>query len=331
MNLSKLAKLCGVSVSTVSKAFSESSEISESTRERIFSVAKENGSFEKYFKPRYKKRIIAVICPELIGIHYPDMVTYMEKIISDAGDTMLISVGNFSAEKQDELLDYYINFAHADGIIVIEPQKKIHIKTDVPIVQIGMNNESSQVHCVDVNIRPAMEKLLQRLVSYGHKKIGFVGETNTGVEYSYFEQAFKKTCLLPNEKYVSINDKRFFDCGYYGADELIKRGDMPTAVFAAYNYIAEGIIQRFSEEGICIPEDVSLICMDDIDIQPYKRVRLARIKMHLDVLSSEAVNLLYRMINSNYEMTKQVITVTRQFEEGDSISIVKTEQAKNQK
>jgi len=323
MNLTKLAQLCGVSVSTVSKAFSESSEISEATRERIFSVAKEHGCLEKYFKPKYKKRIIAVICPEVLGIHYSEMITYMEKIISDSGDTMLISVGNFSAEKQDELLHYYINFAHADGVIVIEPQKKIHIKTDVPIVQIGMNNESSQVHCVDVNIRPAMEKLLLRLVSYGHKKIGFVGEINTKVEYSSFEQAFKKTCLLPNEKYVCINDKRFFDCGYYGADELIKRGDMPTAIFAAYKHIADGIIQRFGEEGIKIPEDVSLICMDDIDLQPYKVVHLARIKMHLDVLSSEAVNLLYRMMDSKFEMAKQVITVTRQFEEGDSIAEVK--------
>ena len=42
-----------------------------------------------------KKKIIAVICPEVLGIHYNEMITYMEKIISDAGDTMLISVGNF--------------------------------------------------------------------------------------------------------------------------------------------------------------------------------------------------------------------------------------------
>ena len=236
---------------------------------------------------------------------------------------MIVSVGNFSKEKQDELLEYYVNFAHADGIIVIEPTKKIHIKTETPIVQIGMNNESSQVHCVDVNIRPAMKKAFMKLISLGHKKIGFIGEKNTDVEYSYFEQGFKGTPLLPDEKYVSVNDKRFYDCGYYGMDELIKSGNVPTAVFAAYSHIAVGILKRLNEENLSVPDDISIICMDDIVSQPYSDVELARIKMHLDVLSSEAVNLLYRMIENKYEMTKQVITVTRVFEEGKSVGKAK--------
>ena len=53
MNLSKLAQLANVSVSTVSKAFSDSKEISEQTKELIFSVAKDNGCFDKYYKPKY--------------------------------------------------------------------------------------------------------------------------------------------------------------------------------------------------------------------------------------------------------------------------------------
>jgi len=323
MNLSKLAKLCGVSVSTVSKVFSESSEISETTRQRVIAVAKENGCFEKYFKPKYKKKLIAVICPEVLGVHYSEMLTYMEEIISNAGDTMSVSVGNFSKEKQDELLEYYVNFAHADGIIVVEPSKKIHIKADIPIVQIGMNNESSQVHCVDVNIRPAMKKAFLKLISLGHKKIGFIGEKNTDTEYSYFEQGFKGTPLLPDEKYISVNDKRFQDCGYYGADELIKKGTLPTAIFAAYSHVAVGVLQRLKEENLKIPEDVSIICMDDIAAQPYSEVELSCIKMHLGILSSEAVNLLYRTMKNPYEMTKQVITVTRQFEQGKSIGEAK--------
>ena len=221
------------------------------------------------------------------------------------------------------MLDYYIHFAHADGIIVIEPTKKIHIKTDTPIVQIGMNNETSQVHCVDVNIRPAMKKAFLKLISLGHRKIGFIGEKNTDVEYSYFEQGFKVTPLLPDRKYVSVNDKRFYDCGYYGMDELIKAGNVPTAVFAAYSHIAVGILKRLNEENLSVPDDISIICMDDIVSQPYSDVELACIKMHLDALSSEAVNLLYRMMENRFKTTKQVITVTRIFEEGKSIGEAK--------
>ena len=61
MNLAKLAQLANVSVSTVSKAFSDSPEISGQTREIIFNVAKEHGCFDKYYKPVYSKKVIAVI------------------------------------------------------------------------------------------------------------------------------------------------------------------------------------------------------------------------------------------------------------------------------
>ena len=65
MNLSMIAKLAGVSVSTASKAFAGSREISAETRERIFQIARENGCFDKYIKSKYKKKVIAVIYPEL--------------------------------------------------------------------------------------------------------------------------------------------------------------------------------------------------------------------------------------------------------------------------
>ena len=65
ITLSQLAKLAHVSVSTVSKAFSMSEEVNEQTREEVFRIAKEYGCFKKYYKAKYPKTVIAVICPEL--------------------------------------------------------------------------------------------------------------------------------------------------------------------------------------------------------------------------------------------------------------------------
>ena len=64
MNLSNIAKKAGVSVSTVSKAFSGSREIGEATRQRIFDIARAEGCFDKYNKNPFSKPVIAVICPE---------------------------------------------------------------------------------------------------------------------------------------------------------------------------------------------------------------------------------------------------------------------------
>ena len=110
MTMTKLAKLSGVSVSTVSKVFSGNPEISEETRNKVIALAKQAGCFEKYFKPQYSKKQIAVICPELLGIHYSKLATDIEKNFHKRSATMLLSISNFSAKTQNELIEYYVNY-----------------------------------------------------------------------------------------------------------------------------------------------------------------------------------------------------------------------------
>lgn len=319
MTLQKLANIAGVSVSTVSKAFSDSKEISDDTKKRIMELSKKYGCYEKYYKPRYNSRVIGVICPELLGVHYSQMVSYIEKAVSLHNDTLIASVSNFSPKRQSELIDYYINFVHVDGIIVIEPVKKIKIHTDVPIVQIGMNNESATVHCVDADIEPALDEAMDYIKKLGHKRIGYVGENYTHSEYSYVQKAVQRNNMILREQDVVINTDRFCDCGYYGVETMLESGDVPRIIFAAYSHIAVGIMKRLQEEKIRIPEDVSIICMDDINVLPYNTEKISCIKMHIDVLCSEATELLYRSFDNHFDKTKQVIKVTRRFDKGETI------------
>jgi len=317
MTLQKLAKLAGVSVSTVSKAFCESSEISEETKKLIFETAKEEGVFEKYYKPVYSRKVIAVICPELLGMHYSQMVTHIEKTVSLHEDTLLISIANFSSENQEKLLEYYINYLKVDGIIVIEPAKQIKRITKIPIVQISMDDVSSSVHCVNMNVGDALDNAFNYLKENGHTEIGYIGEKYTLNEFDIFKTAAERNGITLNEEYIDINDRRFYDCGYYGTEKMLK--NMPSVIFAAYSHIAIGIIKKLNEENIKIPEDISVICMDDIDSIPYSNIKLSCIKLHLDVLCEEAVSLLYRCFENNYLDTTQLITVNRVFEKGETI------------
>ncbi len=323
MTLTKIAKIANVSVSTVSKAFADSPEISEETKELIFRVAKEKGCFEKYYKPRYDKKVIAVISPEMLGIHYSQMITYLENDITSRDDTMIVTVSGFSKEKQTQLIEYYTKFAHADGIIVIEPVAPIKSDTNVPIIQISLEKGSGNVHSIFADMGNALNYSMQRLVKYGHSRIGFVGEKYTPTEFELFENAAKAANVPLHEKYICVNSHRFYDCGYYGIDEIIQKGELPSAVFAAYSHIAVGIMQRLGEESIRVPEDISLVCLDDIVSIPYEKKRVSCIKMHLDELCFEAIRLLYRIFESKEELSKHTITVERKFFEGETIAQAK--------
>lgn len=319
MNLTKLAQIANVSVSTVSKAFSDSHEISEQTREMIFKVARDNNCFDKYYKPKYQKKVIAVICPEMLGIHYSAMATYLEAEISAAKDTMVLSVNNFSEKKQNELIEYYTKYLGADGIIVIEPVETIKANTDIPIVQIGSENESKNVDCVNVIVNDAMDEALEYISSRGLIRIGFVGEKYAQQEYEYFSDALLRNKISCNENYICISNKRFYDAGYYSMNELIKKKQVPDVIFAAYSHIAVGIMQRLKEEKLSIPEDISLICMDDISSAPYSDIELSSIKMHLNDVCATALNILYQKIEKKFIKAKRSITISREFNKGKSI------------
>jgi len=319
MNLAKLAQLTNVSVSTVSKAFSDSPEISAQTRELIFNAAKEHGCFDKYYKPVYSKKVIAVICPEMLGIHYTQMATFLSEKISSRKGTMLLSIDEFSGEKNQELIDYYTKFCRADGIIVIEPSAVIKNNTDIPVVQIGADNESKNVDCVNVVINEAMESAFDYLLKNDYKKIGFVGEKYAQPEFEYFNSTAEKFKVNISPKHISVGNMRFYDAGYYGMEQFIKNKDIPQVIFAAYSHIAVGILQRLKEEKLSVPHDVSVICMDDISSVPYSDIKLSSIKMHLDEVCDTALDLLYQKIEGSQNTAKRSVSIIREFSQGESL------------
>ena len=90
MTLEKLAKICGVSIGTVSKAFSGSKEISLKTKEKIFETAKKHGCYEKYAKIKFSKKVVAVIVPEFKSAYYVDIAVYLEEELKNKGFLTLI-------------------------------------------------------------------------------------------------------------------------------------------------------------------------------------------------------------------------------------------------
>ena len=102
MNLKKLAEICEVSTSTVSKAFSDSSEISEKTKQHIFSVAKKYGCFYKYYSKSFEKKVVAVIISEIRSEWYTSLVQGLEKIFSAHDIILTMSETNFKKTNENK-------------------------------------------------------------------------------------------------------------------------------------------------------------------------------------------------------------------------------------
>ena len=102
-------------------------------------------------------------------------------------------------------------------------------------------------------------------------------------------------------------------------ESLLGKDDLPTVIYTAYSHIAVGVLQRIHEAGFKVPEDFSLICMDDIQSVPYYPIRLSSIRMHLDDLAAIAVRILFHHLEGEQPSAKQSVLVKREFFMGETI------------
>lgn len=300
MNMTELAKIAGVSVSTISKAFSGSGEISEKKREEIFSLAKENGCYDKYCKNAYGGTVIAVICPEYKSGLYSQQLSILERKIKDKNGIMIVGSTDFEKEKAEELLTFFAEYSKVDGIISLT-SIKTDKKVSVPVVTMG---ESDVYDCVHVSEKNAICEAITLLKNNGHKDIAFIGEPYTISRLINFEKGMKKNRLTVKKEYVIQDESRFEQAGYNAMNKLLSLECRPTAVIAAYDNIAVGAAKSIQEHGLKVPDDISLIGSDDNVELPYLDVPLTSITAYNEDLCDIVVELLFERIKLPAEHKK---------------------------
>ena len=296
MNNRKLAALAGVSPSTVSKVFGGSKEISPETAERVRKIAEENG----WTPPKYRKTArarntlrVAILVPEIISVFYAQIVTDMVEKLRAEDIEPDIHITGFSRTDIDALLPRLVQDGLADGIIMVNAYQFLN-DPGVPIVsyqEVGQPDGGSDA------VFSVSDSYMERCVGYlrelGHEKIAFAGETLTFPKMHSFRHAMEREGLFVgngNETEdgnqsgsIYTSEKRFEEAGYDAASFYIRqlREDpeavLPTAFICAYDEVALGLIRAFKDAGLRVPEDVSVIGINNIAPSSYAGVPLTTV------------------------------------------------------
>lgn len=259
MTLSKIARLANVSVSTASKAFSMSTDISEAMREHIFDVAKKHGCFKQFYNVKYPRLVIAIVCPELASLYYGSLIEEIQRELEALGCEVCISNSMFSANATDVSIGYFSDYSSVDGIISIAHGEHCE-GVNVPyicaseVVQMG---------------EKGIDSAISYLVENGVTDIGFIGEKLTAAKQNDFCALMEKHGLNVDENKISITDERFAKGGYEAMQYLLNRRAIPRAVICAYDYMAMGAIRCISDMGLSVPDDIAVIGMDNISETEY--------------------------------------------------------------
>ncbi len=273
MTMRELAKIANVSVSTVSKAFNDAEDVSAETKRYIYDIAKSHGCFGKYYKGKFNKKIIAVICPELTSAFYNGYVERLQKTAEEHNAVLLISTNRFSGEKQEELMEYYASYLRVDGIFTFGLGGPIKKGYDCPVVNLLYTVDAySDSICQDLET-PILEAL-NHLKSLGHRRIAFIGESLTRSKQQLYVTGMKAIGLSPEPVIVK---SRFEQAGEEGVHQLWKGHEPPTALLCGYDDIAFGAIKALKRKGFSVPEDVSVIGIDNVRVASYMSAGLTSI------------------------------------------------------
>lgn len=320
MTMSELAKLANVSVSTVSKAFCEADDVSRETRQHIFKIAKEYGCYGKFYKGKYHKKIVAIIYPEVESGYYTSYVEKLEKILEKNNCVTVMSVYNFDSAKQAEQVEYYASYMKVDGIIVLGLKNKLKKGFDVPIVSV-FSNADPFIDAVLTDYTEAYSEAILQLKEYGHRNVGFIGENLTGEKSEKFQKIVKQTGMEMTFLYTS--PYRFEKAGEDGVRKMLESQSGCTAIVCAYDNIAYGAMKELQKRGYLVPDDFSVIGIDNLQFSNYMETTLSSIGTNADEVCMTAWELLNKKMENPYLYSNRHIVMQGKFVVRDSVGEVK--------
>lgn len=310
MTLQRLAELSGVSVGTVSKAFSGSNEISEETRERIFRIAKEYDCFDKYYKAPRKRPLIALLFPEPESEYYAKSMGIFERELRERGADVIIAFTHFEPEMEARMFRELAYGMKVDGVILSGSGSLIKNSDELPLVTISsIKNSKNNADAVKIEFDDGIHSLVQTIKTYGHREVGFIGELLTVSRERKFRDALRSVGLAVRDENIVMADGRFEDAGEMGMRILLERGALPSVIVAAYDRIAYGAIKYARSCGYSVPDDISFVGIDDISSTSYFDIPLSSLHTDFDKACPEIVDLIFKRIQNRHYRSRTEITI----------------------
>lgn len=321
MTIKDLAMKTGYAVGTVSRALNDHPNVSEKARQAILKAARESG-FQlnvnaKQLKQQHSNTILVVV--KGIGNElFAEMVESIQSLISKTRYQLVV---DYMDEASNEVIRAIqlcrekkplgLLFLGGNNLSFRQDFDKI----DVPCVlltndasNLGFPNLSS----VSIDSKAASRCAVQTLIALGHKQVAIVGgertHSDTGrLRFEGCMDAFRENGIDydPELDYRMV---RFsYQGGYQGATELLQSGRKFTALFAMADVMAMGAIRALWENGLRVPEDVSVIGVDGLPMGTYFVPQLSTIRQPAKIMALRGVEILLKNIEEGAEACHETV------------------------
>ena len=307
-----VAKSAGVGVGTVSRVLNNSTRVSPETQEKVLSAVRVLGfrrsKAARQLSTGIQHRNLGVILPFITHPSFVERLRGIQLALDDQDNDFNLVLYNVSEpDRFHEQLLAIVEQATVDGLLIATltvsaEQRELLIQADIPFVTLS-DACTGGVNCISPDNDQGGYLATQHLLELGHRRIAYVGDEFPNVygfptselRYEGYRSALKDYDAPYRSEYVCLGTH-----GEETAHRLTKRllalPEPPTAIFAMSDIQAVGSILAIREAGLRIPEDISVIGFDDVQLSRY--IGLTTIRQHLEQSGYLGIQLLLDMLTT---------------------------------
>lgn len=322
ITIKDVAKIAGVSPSTVSRVISDSPKISEETKSRVMKVIS-----ELHYHPNVIARSLANRSTKMLGLILPNneedlfknpfFIRIMTGISVYAQKKGYYIMYTFSNDEKEEL-QFIKNYTHskmADGIILLTSRsndKCIHYlkKYNFPFVVVGRPENTDDTLWVDNDNIQAMYNVVNNLILKGHRTIAFIGgpkDFNMSRDrLKGYLKALKINGFKENLELIIQEPDFSEECGYHALNSILSK-HIPTAVVTTDDLLAFGAIRKLSELN---NKSIAIAGFNNTPLSVYQTPSLSSVDINAEKLGYSAAKLLIERLNGETMQTNHFIIDT---------------------
>jgi LacI family transcriptional regulator len=315
-----VAKRAGVGVGTVSRVLNDHASVSERTRQKVLQAIAELDYAPNPVARRLslgKTLTIAVIVPFFTRPSFVGRLRGVEYALADSEyDLILFNVE--TTAKRDAYFRSVPRRERVDGLLIISLSPRDadvdrFLQTGVPTVLIDARHPRMSRAVIDDVTGGRVAT--QHLIDLGHRKIGYVSDKlENPFNFVSSRDRYEGYCQALEEAGIAFRPE-YHHQGEHGREEarvmartLLSLSDPPTAIFAASDVQAIGVLQAAEDVGLRVPDELSVIGYDDIDVAEY--VHLTTVRQPLFVSGVEGVEMLLESIVAPSPTPRRVLLPT---------------------
>ena len=328
-----VAKLAGVSITTVSHVINKTRFVAKETEKLVQQAIQQLN-----YSPSAVARSLKINTTKSIGMivttseapYFAEIISSVENYCYQQGYSLFLCNSQNDPEKIRNHLEMLAK-KRVDGLLVICSEytpESLDILTSfasVPMVVMDWG-PNSQTDRIQDNSTLGGYLAAQHLIANGHRKIGLImgepSKTTVKNRYQGFVNALQENGLSLNENWVK---QGYFEPedGYQCAREILAQTELPTAIFCFNDVMALGAISAIQEKGLRVPQDISIIGYDNIHASRFYSPALTTIHQSKSRLGKRAIELLFKRIKdkeNNIASQFEVIEIKPELVERKSVA-----------